>query len=214
MKTRTIPLFPLNSVLFPDGILALQVFELRYLNMVRKCIADGTAFGVVPLIQGSEVRQPGRQETLGDCGTMAVVIESTTPQPALLQVVCRGTTRFRVHAAEQMKDGLWTAQIETMEDDLIVSVPSELKDTADALEGLIAALERDEGTVDQRVIAAPYRQQECGWVANRWCELLPLDATQKIRLLMLDSPLLRLELVQDALELRQILPARGDHPPR
>jgi Lon protease-like protein len=214
MTNPILPLFPLNSVLFPDGILALRVFELRYLNMVRRCIAEGTGFGVVPLRGGSEVRLPGRQETLGDCGAVATVIESSAPQPALLQIVCRGGSRFRVLAAEQMKDGLWTAQIETVADDQLVHIPSELKDTADALEGLIAALERDKNVLDQRIIGAPYRRQECGWVANRWCELLPLDTSQKMRLLMLDNPLLRLELVQDILEQRQILPRRGKRPPR
>jgi Lon protease-like protein len=48
-------------------------------------------------------------------------------------------------------------------------------------------------------MGAPYRLDECGWVANRWCELLELDLPQKQLLLAQDNPVLRLELVQDAL---------------
>jgi hypothetical protein len=48
-------------------------------------------------------------------------------------------------------------------------------------------------------IAQPYRFDDCGWVANRWCELLPIQPELKQRLMELDSPLMRLELVGDLL---------------
>ena len=48
----SLPLFPLNTVLFPDGALALRVFEVRYLHMVRKCHETGAPFGVVSLHSG------------------------------------------------------------------------------------------------------------------------------------------------------------------
>jgi len=66
----TIPLFPLNAVFYPDGHLALQVFEVRYLDMIRKCIAAGLPFGVVALSHGSEVRKPDQQETFAGVGTI------------------------------------------------------------------------------------------------------------------------------------------------
>ena len=52
-----LPLFPLQSVLFPGGLLPLQIFEVRYLDMIGKCHKAGTPFGVVCLTQGREVRQ-------------------------------------------------------------------------------------------------------------------------------------------------------------
>ena len=54
-------------------------------------------------------------------------------------------------------------------------------------------------------LQAPFRLDECGWVANRWAELLPLSTDEKLRLLVLDNPLLRLELIQDALHERGVL---------
>ena len=59
LTLSSLPLFPLGSVLFPGGLLALRVFEVRYLDMVRKCHRTGAPFGVVSLTQGHEVRQAG-----------------------------------------------------------------------------------------------------------------------------------------------------------
>ncbi|MCH1998346.1 LON peptidase substrate-binding domain-containing protein, partial [Achromobacter xylosoxidans] len=67
----TIPLFPLSNALFPAGVLHLRIFEVRYLDMIRRCIADGTEFGVVALLAGNEVRSPEGQEVLADVGTLA-----------------------------------------------------------------------------------------------------------------------------------------------
>ena len=50
-----LPLFPLDTVLFPGCTLDLQIFEARYLDMVSSCLKAGHGFGVVRLIEGSEV---------------------------------------------------------------------------------------------------------------------------------------------------------------
>ena len=59
LTLQSLPLFPLGTVLFPDGVLSLRVFEVRYLDMIGKCHKAGAPFGVVSLTQGNEVRQPG-----------------------------------------------------------------------------------------------------------------------------------------------------------
>src|SRR5690625_8054379 len=69
--TTTLPLFPLSRPLFPDGALSLRVFEIRYLNMIRRCIDEQSEFGVVLLLEGSEVRSPTGRETLATAGTRA-----------------------------------------------------------------------------------------------------------------------------------------------
>jgi Lon protease-like protein len=193
------PLFPLNTVLFPDGRLGLQVFEVRYLDMMKKCIADSEEFGVVALAQGDEVRKPGQQEALAPIGTLARIVDWTAPLPALLHVTCLGTRRFRILSAGQLKHGLWMAEIEPLPDDMTVPVPDEQQDVANALGTLIRSLQQRGVSEVQMPMGAPYRLDECGWVANRWCELLELDLPQKQLLLAQDNPVLRLELVQDAL---------------
>jgi Lon protease-like protein len=194
-----IPLFPLNTVLFPDGRLALQVFEVRYLDMVKRCIANGDEFGVVALAQGEEVRKPGQSEAIAPVGTLARILDWTAPLPGLMHVTCAGTQRFRVLAAEQLKHGLWMADIERLPDDMTVAVPAEQQDVADALGSLIRSLQQRGVTQAEMPMGTPYRLDESGWVANRWCELLELGLPQKQLLLAQDNPVLRLELVQDAL---------------
>lgn len=193
------PLFPLSTVLFPDGVLPLQVFEVRYLDMITRCLLEETPFGVVLLTQGSEVRKAGaEQERFVAAGTVASVTETTATTPGLLQVLCRGGTRFTVVTAEQRVNGLWMAEAELIEDDRTVGVPSELQGAADALDRVLASLH----DVPQHrwPVQPPFRLEDCGWVANRWCELLPLPNKQKHQMLMLDNPVIRLELLHDVLD--------------
>ncbi|HEV2610981.1 MAG TPA: LON peptidase substrate-binding domain-containing protein [Noviherbaspirillum sp.] len=199
MADQSIPLFPLNTVLFPGGLLPLQIFEVRYLDMVNKCIANGTLFGVVLLTHGHEVRRPDVEENIAPVGTLASITEWHAPQTGLLQIRCTGTTRFRIDASERLKHGLWVASVTLLDNDRVVAVPEELKNTATALDNLLTSLRNEGVPADEMPVVPPYRLDECGWVANRWCELLPIPAPQKQRLLSLDNPVLRLELVQDIL---------------
>jgi Lon protease-like protein len=198
MATISIPLFPLGTVLFPEGVLPLQIFEVRYLDMIGKCIAAGSPFGVVMLTEGQEVRKPGTMEKFVQSGTLATVEDSSTPSPGLLQAICRGGARFQIHSSERRGNGLWTAEVEYVATDLPVRIPSELQGASDALERVLASL----GDVPEErwPVRLPFRLDDCGWVSNRWCELLPLTMPQKHALLMLDNPLIRLELMHDLLD--------------
>ena len=195
----SIPLFPLNTILFPDGHLPLQVFEVRYLDLIKRCIARGEEFGVVSLLDGSEVRLPDKQDTLSTAGTMARIIDWTAPLPGLLQISCIGTTRFQVRSAEQLKHGLWMAEVDQVAEDMVVPIPTEQQDVANALGALIRSLQKKQISTANMPLAPPYRLDEAGWVANRWCELLRLDLEEKQRLLLQENPVLRLELIQDVL---------------
>jgi Lon protease-like protein len=201
---RSLPLFPLGTVLFPGGLLPLRIFEVRYLDMIGRCHKNGSPFGVVSLTQGSEVRRAGAEaERFATLGTFATIREFESPQAGLMQIECVGMQRFRIRSSELQKHGLWTAEVESIADDLPLQVPDDLRHTADALRRLVDTLEerrRNEGDPSVRLpIPEPYRFGDCGWVANRWCELLPVQAELKQRLMELDSPLMRLELVSDLL---------------
>ncbi|MET0542928.1 MAG: LON peptidase substrate-binding domain-containing protein [Variovorax sp.] len=199
-----LPLFPLGSVLFPGGLLPLRIFEVRYLDMIGKVHKAGAPFGVVSLTGGAEVRVAGAgPETFSQIGTLAVIREFEAPQAGLLQIECVGTQRFKVRSSALQKYGLWTAEVEAIEDDVALGIPEDLQHTADALRRLVDTLEqRRQMEADDSVrlpLRAPYRFADCGWVANRWCELLPVPPALKQRLMELDSPLMRLELVSDLL---------------
>lgn len=204
---HTVPLFPLQSVLFPEGYLPLRIFEVRYLDMISRCHKLGEPFGVVSLIEGAEVRQRDAQpraegfarERFHPVGTLAEIQHFERPQPGLLHIRCRGSQRFRLTASERLPHGLWMGHIEPIEADVVVDVPADLKAASVLLQGLLHKLEQG-ATAQDMPVQPPYRWTDSGWLANRWCELLPLSAEERQRLMQLDNPLLRLELVADQLD--------------
>lgn len=200
MPDMLIPLFPLGNALFPDGVIHLRVFEVRYLDMIKKCIAEQREFGIVPLLAGREVRTPEGTEVLASAGTMARIDEWSAPMPALLQLRCSGTRRFQLSNTQLGQFGLWTGDATFMEADPVVTIPDRLRPATDALGKLIAELQQSGMPPEQMPLAPPFRLDEAGWVANRWCELLPVPLELKQRLMELDNPLVRLELVGDVLE--------------
>lgn len=204
VSASAIPLFPLQTVLFPDGRLHLQIFEPRYLSMVRQCHEHGSGFGVVSLLQGAEVQRAGpawTQEVFQRVGTLARIMELDRPQPALYDIQVRGETRFRIERCEQLPSGLWMADVHPLPDDLPVSVPLELSYIVDRLERILDTLQRV-SPLGQGQLAPfqPYKYNLCSWVANRWCELLPISTQVKQQLMEIDNGLLRLELVGDLLD--------------
>ena len=209
LKLSSLPLFPLSCVLYPGGLLPLRIFEVRYLDMIGKCHRNGAPFGVVSLTAGSEVRkaEPGKeagdkfaQEEFCATGTLASITGFSSPQRGLMMIRCVGAQRFKISNREKLKHGLWIADVERIDDDMAVTVPEDLKACANALGKLIKSLQQRNIPDDQMPLTPPYQLDDCGWVANRWCELLPLPLEMKQRLMELDNPLVRLELVSDILE--------------
>ena len=201
LTLSSLPLFPLASVLFPDGVLALRVFEVRYLDMVRKCHQTGAPFGVVCFTQGSEVRRAGApDEQFHDVGTLAVIEQLASPQPGLITLVCKGTERFRITQRNHLVHGLWIASVSQLDRDLSIPIPEDLKKTATALTQVLHTLHARDALNPAAKLPTPEQLDDCGWVANRWCELLPVPMELKQRLMELDNPLVRLELVGDVLE--------------
>ncbi len=212
-RLAELPLFPLGTVLFPDGLLPLQIFEVRYLDMVRRCHREGTPFGVVHLTEGHEVRKPGQSESFSEVGTLAQIEHMESPQAGLILVRCVGTQRFRLSRSEQRPHGLWVGEATLIAPDLPVPVPDDLREVAHELQMLIERLQAqiraqvatqagpdaDVDPLELMPLRAPWRFDDCGWVANRWCDLMRMPMQIKQRLLALDNPLLRLELVSDLL---------------
>ncbi|MFT4193144.1 LON peptidase substrate-binding domain-containing protein [Ottowia sp.] len=199
LTLSSLPLFPLGTVLFPGGVLPLRVFEVRYLDMVGKCHRAGAPFGVVALAQGSEVRVAGApDEQLEPVGTLAHVTQLEQPQAGLLLVQCQGEQRFRIDYAGRLKNGLWVADVTLLPHDPAAAVPQHLRHAAQALRQVHENL-RSRSPAAPIPPEAGARYDDCAWVANRWCELLPLPLGTRHRLMALDSPLLRLELVADVL---------------
>ncbi len=209
LTLSSLPLFPLGSVLFPGGLLALRVFEVRYLDMVRKCHQAGAPFGVVALTQGREVRQAGApEEQFNDVGTLAVIEQIDTPQPGLITLLCRGSQRFRITQRSHLPHGLWIADVGHIDPDLTVPIPQDLRKASTALAQVLHTLKQRDPETPTAIVPTAAQLDDCGWVANRWCELLPVPLELKQRLMELDNPLVRLELVGDVLERTGIAPTQ------
>jgi len=102
-----IPLFPLSSVLLPHGQMPLQIFEQRYLNLVKDCMRSDTGFGVVWIRRGAEIAQQGRAEPdLGDYGTYARIIDWDQLSNGLLGVTIRGGEIFELDETYRADSGL------------------------------------------------------------------------------------------------------------
>ena len=216
---ESLPLFPLGTVLYPGGILPLRIFEVRYLDLIGKCHKAGAPFGVVGLTHGEEVRKAGQAaEIFHDVGTLAHITDLVSPQAGLLVVRCVGTQRFKIQNRELLRHGLWVAQVERIDDDTSVAIPPDLQNAADALQRLITSLAERQARQTSEAgyteppdpkdlpFQSPHQLQDCAWVANRWCELLPMPQQTKQRLMALENPLMRLELVNDFLQRAGITP--------
>ncbi len=130
-----LPLFPLQTVLFPGGVLPLKIFEVRYLDLIG-----------------------------------------------------------RGH-------GLWVAtETEPIADDTPAHVPDEQMHLVRMLEQVARSMKSAEGRGMDELWRQPHLWDDAGWVANRWCELLPVKAELRQRCMALTHPVLRLELVDDMLE--------------
>jgi uncharacterized protein len=189
-----IPLFPLHQGLFPDGLLQLTIFEVRYLDLIRQCEASKSPFGVAIITAGSEIETAGSQPVLCDYGTMATIESLTKPQPYLFKVICKGGTRFLMNNYEQGKYGVWYGHVIQLEVDPVAPIPAHLQHLADKLGRIIANLQRD-GQATRLPFGTPYKLDECGWVANRLAELLALEPAEKHALLAEDNPIDRLQAV-------------------
>src|SRR5574340_973765 len=130
-----LPLFPLHTVLFPEGLLALKVFEARYVDLVSACLRTGAPFGVVRLVEGRDVHTPGgepvRFETVG---VLAHVREVDADRPGILAVRCQGAQRFMLSAPRQRSNGLWLAEATLVGADESLPVPVAAKQRLMALD--------------------------------------------------------------------------------
>jgi uncharacterized protein len=182
MSATSLPLFPLNTVLFPGGPLSLRIFEPRYLDMVRRCLKEQGSFGVVLILQGAETDPVA---AIADIGTSARLVDFDTRPDGLLGVVCVGERRFRVLRRWQQNDGLNLAEVDYLPQETACALPAELAHLGELLGEVLPKL----GGAYAHVEA---HYQDAGWVGNRWAEILPLTPAEKLALLELTDPLARL----------------------
>ncbi len=197
-----LPLFPLQMVLLPGALLGLKIFEARYLDLVSRCMRNGQPFGVICLVQGSEAGATAATVKLESVGTLAHIDEVDAEQPGILRLQCHGGQRFkRLAEPVAQANGLWTASVELLPADPVRAPGPALAPAVTALDDAIKALQEQ----DHKPFAPPYQLEDAGWVANRWCELLPLPLTARQKLMAMDDPVIRLSLVDGYLRDKKVI---------
>jgi Lon protease-like protein len=184
VTTNDIPLFPLNTVLFPGGYLPLRIFEQRYIDMVRDCSATGSCFGVC-LVNNPE--SPDRPATHLRVGTCAQICDFSTLDDGLLGITGRGTQRFIIQKTRMRDNGLLMADVAILTEPEPVEVPTEYS-VLSMITGRF--MEQLGGNYPA---FQPMDLQDACWVGYRLSELLPLENDEKQTLLQITEPLERLQ---------------------
>jgi len=189
----SLPLFPLHTVLFPEGRLPLRVFEARYVDMVRNCLRDAAPFGVCLIASGEEVARAGEHTLPESIGCLAEIIDCNMEQLGVLLIETRGRQRFKVLEHGTREDGLIVAQAELLPEDIIDCKLELLGECLEVLRRIVCRLHAEEP--ERMAIAEPYQWDNPSWVANRLCELLPVPLKAKQMLMALPDAGMRIEIV-------------------
>ena len=187
----SLALFPLKTVLFPQCTLDLQIFEARYLDMIGRCMKQGGGFGVVCILDGSEVGHA--PQDIARVGCEALIRDFQRQDNGLLGIRVEGGRRFEVLSTELQRDQLLVAQVEWLSE-----IPEQpLQDEDQDLLALLKAL------AEHPMVAALSMNTEVAGqqsLANQLAYLLPFAEADKIELLQVDDPQQRLDGIQVLLD--------------
>jgi Lon protease-like protein len=176
-----LPLFPLSAVLLPYGRVPLQIFEPRYLDLVRDCMKTSSPFGVVWIRRGAEVMRRGRAAPdLGDYGTCARIVDWNQLPNNLLGITIEGGERFDLQQTQTRANGLVVGQVEMQSAPAPVRVADEWLPLVDVLRSLEA-----HPHIQRMRLRVDYNN---AWqVAYTLIQVLPLEESLKYELLGIDS---------------------------
>ena len=192
-----VPLFPLNTVLFPGGPLPLRIFEARYIDMVRNCMRDDKPFGVALIADGQEAGPASTHSV----GTLARITDFYQGSDGLLGITATGTERFRILDVHQQDDGLNIGSIERLKPEIPLALPDNYRPLVKILDAILDDFGKLYDGLERHY-------DDAGWVANRFVEVLPISLPQKQFCLEKANQQQRLQIVEETLE-QVRMPAPG-----
>ena len=193
--TLSIPLFPLNTVLFPGGVLPLRIFEPRYLDMISECLKTDSGIGVVLIRNGREV---GELADTHEVGTLSHIRYWHKRPDGLLGVTLEGEQRFRILSTEVRPNQLLIADVELLAEAPFIPVTASHQQLVDLLKQIINQLEPPYTTLTPAY-------ENASWVSARLVELLPFDLLDKQKLLITEDADQRLDAITTMLHKMDIL---------
>jgi Lon protease-like protein len=184
---RSLPLFPLSTVLFPGGRMPLKIFEQRYLDLAKSCLKDNSSFGVCGIREGSEVGEPAIPY---EVGTESRIVEWDMPQPGIFHVIVEGMQRYVARSWETQANGLLVAETETVSAEKPCAIPDDLRLSAEVLKHFLA---------DHEIEPAQTHYDDAVWVGYRLSEILPFKLRVKQDLLEMNDSVMRLRIIDQFL---------------
>lgn len=181
----TVPLFPLNTLIFPGGVPALKVFEQRYMDMTKRCLQDGGSFGVCLIKEGAEVGAPA---VPFDIGTLVRIDSWDMPQLGVLNLRAIGTQRFQILETQPQPDGLLLANAVKLSVESSLPLPPEHAPCAEVLKHILAH-------VGAAKFEPTFLFDDGVWVSYRLAEILPLKNTARQNMLEMNDTLVRLDVL-------------------
>jgi len=176
-----LPLFPLSGVLMPYGRMPLQVFEQRYLDLVRESLRNGEPFGVVWIRRGSEVAQRGSASPeLGDFGTCARIVDWDQLPNGLLGITIEGGERFELLETHTRSNGLVVGEVQ-------LQAPLEPVRVRENWQSLVAVLRGLEVHPHVERMGLDLDYNDAWQVGCGLTQLLPLEEALKYELLCIDD---------------------------
>jgi len=169
----SLPIFPLNTVLYPGGLLPLKIFEQRYLDMTKACLRDGSLFGVCRIREGTEVGAPAIP---AEIGCTAVIAQWEMPHLGVFHLRSRGQQPFRILGRTAQPDGLIRAEVELLDEAAGHGDEEALLLCRRMLEQIVARLGTDH-------LFPPLEYDNPRWIGYRLAEVLPLGLDDKQALL-------------------------------
>ena len=193
-----LPLFPLRTVLFPGGVLPIKIFEQRYIDMAKTCLAEEQPFGVCLLTQGEEVAVAGARQEFAPIGTLARIVRWDMPQLGILHVTTEGGARFQVQQQRVQADNLAVGDVTLLAPEPAVALGDEYAPLANLLE-LIA------GRIGAGNFPAEHHYDDGSWVGYRLAEVLPLPLHIKQTMLEVNDAGIRLKVLREFLTQQQLI---------
>jgi len=194
-----VPIFPLNTVVFPGGLLPLRIFEQRYLEMTKRCIRDSTPFGVCLIREGREVGEPARPH---ETGCLASIVSWDMPQLGIFILVTQGRQRLRILEQWTQPDRLRMADVALLPEEDSQPLPEEHAACADILRAVASR-------AGESSFPAPSRYDDTVWVGYRLAEVLPLENALRQHLLEMPDAISRLRLLTTVLAEQGLADVRG-----
>lgn len=184
-----LPLFPLNSVLFPGGVLPLRIFEPRYLDMVKDCVREQGEFVICLIESGQEIGNVAQPYKVG---TACKIIDWETLSDGLLGITAQGIQRVSIGQISIQDNQLLFGEVNYLQDDDDEILPEKFYEWAHLVSLIMDKLGKPFSDLQLQLDSAT-------WVGARLTEYLPFELEAKQRILEIDHPLVRLEHLQDSL---------------